>query len=142
MAGGDAFDAEAAKAEIRAEALALGFDAVGFTEAHLPELVLGATRPKTLALAGELGDGVLLTGDTDVEALRAARAIVDEARAAAGREGRARVIVYTALDPGRSDLRDAVLRRTDELAAAGADAVAFHGTASSPDPRPFLDVLS
>jgi epoxyqueuosine reductase len=31
-----AFDAEAAKAEIRDAALALGFDAVGFTEAHLP----------------------------------------------------------------------------------------------------------
>ena len=37
MAGADAFDAEAAKAEIRATALALGFDAVGFTEAHLPD---------------------------------------------------------------------------------------------------------
>jgi epoxyqueuosine reductase len=31
------FNAEAAKAEIRATALALGFDAVGFAEAHLPE---------------------------------------------------------------------------------------------------------
>ena len=30
-------DGEAAKAEIRAAALALGFDAVGFTEAHLPD---------------------------------------------------------------------------------------------------------
>src|SRR5215207_4064720 len=31
------FDAEAAKAEIRKAALALGFDTVGFTEAHLPD---------------------------------------------------------------------------------------------------------
>ena len=38
MAAADApFEAEAAKAEIRAQALALGFDAVGFTEAHLPD---------------------------------------------------------------------------------------------------------
>ena len=38
MAAADArFDAEAAKAQIRAEALALGFDAAGFTEARLPD---------------------------------------------------------------------------------------------------------
>ncbi len=38
MAEADApLDTEAAKAEIRAAALALGFDAVGFTEAHLPD---------------------------------------------------------------------------------------------------------
>ncbi len=36
MAAADAFDTGAAKAEIRETALALGFDAVGFTEAHLP----------------------------------------------------------------------------------------------------------
>ncbi len=37
MAGAETFDAGAAKAEIRETALALGFDAVGFTEAHLPD---------------------------------------------------------------------------------------------------------
>ncbi|MBD0272817.1 MAG: tRNA epoxyqueuosine(34) reductase QueG, partial [Acetobacteraceae bacterium] len=38
MAAADAsFDGGAAKAEIRAQALALGFDAAGFAEAHLPD---------------------------------------------------------------------------------------------------------
>ncbi|WP_203136837.1 LLM class flavin-dependent oxidoreductase [Microbacterium sp. JZ31] len=107
-----------------------------------PELVLGATRPKTLRLAGELADGVLLTGEEDLDGLRAARAIVDEGRAASGREGRARVITYAEVDPTGTDLRGTLLSRAEELAAAGADAVAFHGTAASPDPRPFLDALA
>ncbi|WP_309067525.1 LLM class flavin-dependent oxidoreductase [Microbacterium sp.] len=107
-----------------------------------PQLVLGATRPKTLRLAGELADGVLLTGEEDLDGLRAARAIVEEGRASSGREGRPRVITYAEVDPSRSDLRGTLLSLAEDLAAAGADAVAFHGTASSPDPRPFLDALA
>ena len=53
MAAADAFDAEAARAEIRAEALALGFDAVGFTEAHLPEEARERLRADALAAWAE-----------------------------------------------------------------------------------------
>jgi alkanesulfonate monooxygenase SsuD/methylene tetrahydromethanopterin reductase-like flavin-dependent oxidoreductase (luciferase family) len=107
-----------------------------------PELVLGATRPRTLGLAGELADGVLLAGEEDLDEVRAARKIAEEGRAASGRDGRIRLITYAEVDPTRSDLRGALLSRAEELAAAGADAVAFHGTAASPDPRPFLDALA
>lgn len=107
-----------------------------------PELVLGATREKTLRLAGKLADGVLLVGDTDAEALRAARAIVEEGRAASGRDGLPRVITYAEVDPAQPDLRGVLRARAEELAAAGADAVAFHGTFDAPDPRPLLDALA
>ncbi|WP_345751775.1 LLM class flavin-dependent oxidoreductase [Microbacterium rhizophilus] len=107
-----------------------------------PELVLGATRRRTLHVAGELADGVLLTGDSGADGVRAARPIVDEGRAASGRDGRTRVITYAEVDPRQPGLRDALLSRAEALAAAGADAVAFHGTADAPDPRPFLDALA
>lgn len=115
--------------------------ALDWPPASAPELVVGATRPKTLRLAGELADGVLLTGGTDADAVRAAAAIVAEGRAASGRGGTARIIVYTELDPTRPKLRDAMLTRAEELGAAGADAVAFQTTAEAPDPRPLLDAL-
>lgn len=116
--------------------------ALGWPPAAPPELVLGATRPKTLRLAGELADGVLLTGGTDPDALRAARAIIDEGRAASGRGGRARVITYAEVDPALPDLRGELRSRAEQLAAAGADGVVFHGTQASPDPRPLLDALA
>jgi alkanesulfonate monooxygenase SsuD/methylene tetrahydromethanopterin reductase-like flavin-dependent oxidoreductase (luciferase family) len=38
-----------------------------------PKILVGATGPKTLALAGELGDGTILTGGTSPEGVTAAR---------------------------------------------------------------------
>ncbi len=48
-------------------------------------LHVGATGPRTLSLAGELGDGTVLTGGTSPEEVRRARATVDAGRATAGR---------------------------------------------------------
>jgi alkanesulfonate monooxygenase SsuD/methylene tetrahydromethanopterin reductase-like flavin-dependent oxidoreductase (luciferase family) len=47
-------------------------------------LLAGGVGPKSLALCGELADGTLLTAGTTPDGVRAARAIVDEARRAAG----------------------------------------------------------
>jgi alkanesulfonate monooxygenase SsuD/methylene tetrahydromethanopterin reductase-like flavin-dependent oxidoreductase (luciferase family) len=47
-------------------------------------LLAGGVGPKSLALCGELADGTLLTAGTTPAGVRAARAIVDEARRAAG----------------------------------------------------------
>lgn len=55
---------------------------------EVPPLLIGGVKPKTLAIAGELGDGVLLTNDAppqeQIEATRAAIATVREARATIG----------------------------------------------------------
>ncbi|RWR25551.1 LLM class flavin-dependent oxidoreductase [Agrococcus lahaulensis] len=54
--------------------------------AEAPPLLIGGGGPKTLALAGELGDGVILAGDLgDPGAVETTRAAVETVRAARGR---------------------------------------------------------
>lgn len=63
-----------------------------------PALHVAAVGPKTVALAGELGDGLVLTSGTSVAQVAAARAAFDAARASppagGGRPGRGRVTTY------------------------------------------------
>ncbi|MGI6877360.1 LLM class flavin-dependent oxidoreductase [Microbacterium sp. gxy059] len=106
-----------------------------------PELLIGGARPKTLRLAGEIGDGVILDSTMSIDALPAARAAVDEGRAAAGRPGRSRVVVYAEVDTQQDALAARIEDRVGALAEAGADAVVLHGTGAHPDPRPHLDAL-
>ena len=109
-----------------------------------PPLLIGARGEKTLRLAGEVGDGVLLDSVTDPETVRRARALVDEARAAAGRDGRAVVAAYTPVDPTQAatSLASEVMDRVSELGEAGADTVVLQGTGEHPDPRPLVDALT
>ncbi|WP_404311056.1 LLM class flavin-dependent oxidoreductase [Agrococcus terreus] len=74
---------------------------------QVPPLLIGAGRPRTLALAGELGDGVILAGDDGPEAETAgARAALD-ARAGAGVDAPYEVIEFTSIaaDAGVDDVR-------------------------------------
>lgn len=109
-----------------------------------PELLVGARGPRTIRLAGEVADGVLLDTITDPDVVRRARHLVDEARAASGRDGRARVYAYTPIDP-TDDLAGLPDRLGDwaaELTAAGADTVIFQGTDDHPDARPLIEALT
>lgn len=110
--------------------------------AAAPQLVIGATGPKTLRLAGELGDGVVLSGGTSPDDVRAAREIIDEGYAASGRAGRSRVTVYVPVDTTAPDLRGRLRERAAEFGAAGADAVSFEAPSDAPDPRPIIDALA
>jgi alkanesulfonate monooxygenase SsuD/methylene tetrahydromethanopterin reductase-like flavin-dependent oxidoreductase (luciferase family) len=124
-------------------------------------VVVGATGPKTLRLAGEVGDGTILTGGTDVEGVRAARRLIDEGRRAAGRSDPHRVIVYlhaaTGDDAagrmaaervrwGYHDGQDvtvtgdehAVADAVHRWADAGADTVVLQPTPDDPDPEGFM----
>lgn len=117
---------------------------LGWPPAAPPGLHVGAIRPKTLALAGELADGTVLTGGTTPEEIRAARAAFDAAWGE--RPGRGRVTVYLMavtgadaqaryeaelrhwrLDPaaevGVAGDADAIAGAVRRWAAAGADAV-------------------
>jgi len=110
-----------------------------------PELLVGARGPRTIALAGELSDGVLLDSVVDADVVRRARAVVDEARAAAGRDGPGRIVLYTELDPSGSDPEDLAARvaeRVAELGDAGADAVIFQASGEHPDPRPLIAAMA
>jgi alkanesulfonate monooxygenase SsuD/methylene tetrahydromethanopterin reductase-like flavin-dependent oxidoreductase (luciferase family) len=59
-----------------------------------PALSVAATGPRTIALSAELGDVTLLTAETTLSQLRAAREIVDRTRDDTGRDGRQNLTVY------------------------------------------------
>ena len=109
-----------------------------------PTLLVGARGPRTIALAGEVADGVLLDSVVDPDAVRRARRLVQEGRERSGREGRALVSVYTELDPSAdpTGLAARLWDRVDALAEAGADTVIVQATASAPDPRPLVEALA
>jgi alkanesulfonate monooxygenase SsuD/methylene tetrahydromethanopterin reductase-like flavin-dependent oxidoreductase (luciferase family) len=103
--------------------------ALDWPPAVAPRLLLGARGPRTIALAGELTDGVLLDSVTDPEVVRRARGLVGDGHVAA----------YTPVVPGTDAGR--VADWVAELGAAGADTVILQGTDDAPDSRPIADLL-
>ncbi|GAA1969129.1 LLM class flavin-dependent oxidoreductase [Nocardioides panacihumi] len=106
-----------------------------------PELLLAGRGPKTVRLAGEIADGVILDGEGTLDDVRRARDLVDEARAAAGRPGRARVVAYTPVDTRPSDLANRIAELVAVVAAAGADTVVLEAPEDAPDPGPIIEAL-
>jgi alkanesulfonate monooxygenase SsuD/methylene tetrahydromethanopterin reductase-like flavin-dependent oxidoreductase (luciferase family) len=112
---------------------------------QVPPLLVGARGPRTLRLAGELADGVILDHVATAEGVRAARELLAEGRAAAGRDGATHVTIFTELDVAAEPLavrRERLLERAAELGRAGADSVVFHGTGTHPDPGPYITALA
>ncbi|KQW46102.1 oxidoreductase [Nocardioides sp. Root1257] len=93
-----------------------------------PTLLIGARGPRTVALAGEVSDGVLLDSVVDPDVVRRARDVVGPDR---------RVVVYTE----RADTAE-LGAWVAELGDAGADSVVLQATEATPDPRPLIDALS
>jgi alkanesulfonate monooxygenase SsuD/methylene tetrahydromethanopterin reductase-like flavin-dependent oxidoreductase (luciferase family) len=108
-----------------------------------PPLLLGARGPKTLRAAGELADGVILDNDITPDGVRAARAEVEEGRAAAGRTDRYQVVVYTGPPTGLppDELAGVLATTVRDLERAGATSVVFQGSDDAPDPMPLLAAL-
>ncbi|EGX56781.1 oxidoreductase [Streptomyces zinciresistens K42] len=124
-------------------------------------VIAGVTGPRSLRLSGEAADGTLLTASTPPDGVRAARRLVDEGRAAAGRTDPHQVVVYLLAATGpdaasrlRADLAaegdaavpdlgvagdaGAVAEAVRRLADAGADTVVLQPTADEPDPEGFV----
>ncbi|MEU8983733.1 LLM class flavin-dependent oxidoreductase [Streptomyces sp. NPDC048309] len=135
--------------------------ALDWPPAGAPEILAGATGPRTLRLSGEAADGTILTASTTPEGVRQARQLIDEGRVVAGRTGRHRVVVYlrTATGPDaaarlRAEIEaegenpepergvagdaGAVAKAVQRLTDAGADAVILQPTADEPDPEGFV----
>ncbi|WP_406332594.1 LLM class flavin-dependent oxidoreductase [Streptomyces sp. NBC_00203] len=135
--------------------------ALDWPPAGAPEVLTGATGPRTLRLSGEAADGTILTASTAPEGVRRARRLIDEGRKAAGRADRHRVVVYlhTATGPGaaarlRAEIEangedpvpehgvagdaGAVAKAVQRLVDAGADTVVLQPTADEPDPERFV----
>ncbi|MFC7494340.1 MULTISPECIES: LLM class flavin-dependent oxidoreductase [unclassified Nocardioides] len=93
-----------------------------------PRLLVGARGPRTVTLAGEVADGVLLDSVTDPDVVRRARDAIGPA---------AHLAAYTEVAPDADDVPGWIER----LGAAGADAVVLQAPGDAPDPRPLLDLL-
>ncbi|AVH56772.1 MULTISPECIES: LLM class flavin-dependent oxidoreductase [Streptomyces] len=102
--------------------------ALDWPPAGAPEVLTGATGPRTLRLSGEAADGTILTASTTPDEVRRARRLIDEGRQAAGRTDRHRVAVYlhTATGP------DAAARLRAQIEANGEDPLPEHGVAGAP----------
>jgi alkanesulfonate monooxygenase SsuD/methylene tetrahydromethanopterin reductase-like flavin-dependent oxidoreductase (luciferase family) len=88
---------------------------------EVPPLLIGGLKPKTLALAGELGDGVLLTSDAapeeQLEVTRAAIATVREARAAVGLDEPYAIVLFASVPADASSSE--ITRLAAEYGALG-----------------------
>lgn len=101
-----------------------------------PPLVLTAARgPRTLRLSGEVADGTVLDAAADPDAVRRARALIDEGRARGGRTDEHRIVVYLQAVPGDAG---GTARTVAALGEAGAAAVILCPTSDAPDPEEFV----
>lgn len=126
-----------------------------------PEVLAGATGPRSLRLSGAAADGTVLTASTAPEGVRRARRLIDEGRESAGRTDHHRVVVYLHAATGpdaaarlRAEIEangedplpehgvagdaDAVAKAVQRLVEAGADTVVLQPTADEPDPEAFV----
>lgn len=120
-------------------------------------LASGGVGPRTLALAGELVDAVILTSGIPPQKLAASRALIEETRAALGRTAPLNLIAYVAAafgpDAGDRMAADRAKRESNpadvhgepaEVAealagwvAAGVDTIVLEPTPDEPDPVAF-----
>jgi alkanesulfonate monooxygenase SsuD/methylene tetrahydromethanopterin reductase-like flavin-dependent oxidoreductase (luciferase family) len=96
---------------------------------------VAAIGPKTVALAGEVGDGLVLTSETPLDDVPAVRARFAAARPEGAAPGR--ITYYLPAD----DDAAAVAARIEQFAAAGADAVVPF-SAPDDDPEAFVRYLA
>ena len=118
--------------------------ALEWPPAQPPPLLLGARGPKTLRLAGELADGVILDAAATPDDVRAACVEVEAGRAVAGRTDPYQVVVYIEPPVGLAadELADVVAKAVRDLGEAGATSVVFQGSAEAPDPGPLLRAIA
>jgi alkanesulfonate monooxygenase SsuD/methylene tetrahydromethanopterin reductase-like flavin-dependent oxidoreductase (luciferase family) len=112
---------------------------------QVPPLLVGARGPRTLRLAGELADGVILDDVETPEDVRTAGELLAEGRALSGRDGATHVTIFTELDVAAEPAavrRERLLARAAELGAAGADSVVFQAAGDHPDPGPYIEALA
>ena len=120
--------------------------ALDWPPAVVPPLIVGARGPKTVSLAGEVGDGVLLdaqlvTGADETGYVAESVERVGAAATAAGRPA-PQVVTFVEVDPQAPDLAARVATTVEGLVAAGATTVILQGTGEAPDPAPLIAALA
>jgi len=118
---------------------------------EIPPLYIGATGPKTLALAGQVGDGTILTGGTSPDGVRralghinadGAHELVLFVPAAFGPDGAERLADqqqrYGIDVPGVAGTPEEIVAGLAEFTAAGATKLILQPTPDDPDPVGFV----
>jgi alkanesulfonate monooxygenase SsuD/methylene tetrahydromethanopterin reductase-like flavin-dependent oxidoreductase (luciferase family) len=123
-----------------------------------PELIIGATGPKTLVLAGEVGDGTVLTGGTSPDGVAAARRHIETGRQTAGATGPHELVVFVMavsgpdaaarlaaaneqyeLDsPGLAGTPAEIAEGIQQCVTAGATKVILQPLSDEPDPQAYV----
>jgi alkanesulfonate monooxygenase SsuD/methylene tetrahydromethanopterin reductase-like flavin-dependent oxidoreductase (luciferase family) len=104
-----------------------------------PPLIIGGRGPKTVRLAGEAADGVILDSILSLDQIREGCTWAAEGRAAAGRTDEPfDVVVFVELDPTAPDLAAQVDESITTLSGIGASTVVFQATDEAPDPEPLI----
>jgi alkanesulfonate monooxygenase SsuD/methylene tetrahydromethanopterin reductase-like flavin-dependent oxidoreductase (luciferase family) len=106
--------------------------------AVVPPLLVGGIRPRTVSLAGELADGVIIPGGVSPEEVRASVGHL-HGRRSAGR-GPADVVVFISAPAGSPAA--AVAATVSEYAAAGATHVAVNAAEDDADLERFAGFLA
>ncbi len=113
--------------------------ALDWPPASPPPLLVGARGPKTLRLAGELADGVILDSVLTSDQLRQGVEHVDAGRRAAGRADEPfDAVVFVEVDTTAPDLDARIDESVATLAGIGASTVVFQPTGDAPDPQPLI----
>jgi len=92
--------------------------ALDWPPAAPPPLLVGAVRERTVRLAGELGDGVIFTGESTPADLRSGLDHLAAGRTTAGRSGPSDVVVFVPVQDGLTAEQTA--EQVGAFAAAGA----------------------
>lgn len=95
----------------------------------VPPLLVGGVGPRTLELAGRLGDGAILTEGTTADQLRDAVAHVHTGHAASDHDSAPEVVVFLSVTDRPS--AEEVAHRVDELVGAGATTVVLHSVGAA-----------
>jgi alkanesulfonate monooxygenase SsuD/methylene tetrahydromethanopterin reductase-like flavin-dependent oxidoreductase (luciferase family) len=104
-----------------------------------PPLLVGGRGPKTVGLAGEVADGVILDSVLSLDQVREGAAGAAAAGKAAGRADEPfDTVVFVEVDPGASDLEARIDESVTTLTEIGATTVVFQPTGEAPDPLPLI----
>jgi alkanesulfonate monooxygenase SsuD/methylene tetrahydromethanopterin reductase-like flavin-dependent oxidoreductase (luciferase family) len=104
-----------------------------------PPVIVGGRGPKTVGLAGELADGVVLDSVLSLEQVREGVAHAAAGSRAAGRADEPfDNIVFVEVDAAGPDLEARIDEAVSTFAEIGAGTVVFQPTGQAPDPLPLI----
>jgi alkanesulfonate monooxygenase SsuD/methylene tetrahydromethanopterin reductase-like flavin-dependent oxidoreductase (luciferase family) len=105
-----------------------------------PPLLVGGVRERTVSLAGELGDGVILTGETTPATLRQTASHLATGRSLGGRDDAAQVVVFIPVDGEQPAAT--IAARIAEFVEAGATHAILLSVGAGPELEQFVEFVA